>query len=193
MSATTQGWAARDDGATLIVGSRPRTHMTQGAALADEVLKSIRRILRRISEHSKQLSRDVGLTVPQLMCMRAVAAAEGGDDDVTIARVSADVQLSAGTVSRIIDRLQRAGMVRRERGKTDRRRVSLSLTDLGRERFQTLPVPLQEQFIARFGALDQAERQAILQALRRTAQLMDAEGIDAAPMLTPESSIKRDG
>src|SRR5690606_41649554 len=66
---------------------------------------------------------------------------ESQDVDITVALVSARVQLSPATVSRILDRLVKADLVIRERGKRDRRRVKLALTPAGYERFQTLPTP----------------------------------------------------
>ena len=161
--------------------------------VADDVLRSIRQIIRRVSEHSKSLARDVGLTLPQLICLRAIgdARAQGTpSDDITVMMVSKAVQLSPATVSRIIDRLEKAGLITRSRTNKDRRRVVLELTDSGSKRYQTLPVPLQERFIQRLMQLDEDERLALLDALRRVTRMMDAADIDAAPLLTPETTIR---
>ncbi len=158
--------------------------------IAEEVLTAIRQIVRRISEHSKSLSRDVGLTVPQLMCLKAIAELEEATSEITVAMVGKQVQLSPATVSRIIDRLVRAGLVDRERRSKDRRRVCLSLTPAGLERFQTSPTPLQEQFLERLHALPDDERRAILNSLRRIVAMMDATDLDAAPILTPGTDVK---
>ncbi len=166
--------------------------MTADPDLADEVLTSIRQIVRRISEHSKYLSREVGLTVPQLMCLKAIGEMEESETEITVAMVGKRVQLASATVSRIIDRIARAGLVTRERRSRDRRRVCLSLTPAGLERFQNLPTPLQEKFIERLGALPNDERRAILEALRRITELMDAADLDAAPMLTPGMDVKEE-
>lgn len=157
---------------------------------AHEVLIAIRQIVRRISEHSKFLSREVGLTVPQLLCLKAIGEMEVAHDEITVAMVGHSVQLAPATVSRIIDRLVRAGLVIRERRSKDRRRVCLSLTPAGLERFQTLPTPLQERFVERFAALEEADQQGLLSALGRITELMDATDIDAAPMLTPGDHVR---
>ncbi|MEZ4429915.1 MAG: MarR family winged helix-turn-helix transcriptional regulator [Nannocystaceae bacterium] len=163
------------------------------AEIGHEVLTSIRQIVRRIAEHSQYLTRAVGLTVPQLMCLKAIGELEEARaGEITVVLVSQKVQLTPATVSRIIDRLTRADLVIRERRSKDRRRVCLSLTPAGLERFQTLPTPLQEQFIARLGALPDEERRALLGALQRIVQLMDAGDLEAAPMLTPEADVKDD-
>ena len=103
----------------------------EDAEIAHEVLRTIRQIVRKISEHSKSLYREVGLTVPQLMCLKAIGELDEEHDEVTVVMVAKRLQLSAATVSRIIDRLTRAQLVVRERRSKDRRKVCLSLTPRG--------------------------------------------------------------
>lgn len=159
--------------------------------ISEDVLRAIRRIVRRVSEHSRFLSREVGLTVPQLLVLRAIGTLE--DEEVTLAIVSREVQLSPATVSRIIDRLERAGLVLRERRASDRRKVCLSLTPAGMDRFETLPTPLQETFVARLAGLSPRQRTTLLRSLERVIDLMEAEDLDAAPILAPEIDPKDDG
>ena len=156
--------------------------------LAEEVLRSIRRIVRRVSEHSRLLSREAGLTVPQLLCLKAIGSRDG--QEVTVNMVGAEVQLSPATVSRIVDRLERGGLVLRERTAKDRRKVCLSLTPAGLERFQTLPKPLQVRFVERLGKLEPHRAQVLLDALHEVVQLMEADDLDASPMLTPGEDLK---
>lgn len=151
---------------------------------AHEVLRVIRQIVRRISAYSKQLSGEIGLTVPQLMCLKAVGEMEEqGLPDVTVAAVGHRVQLSPATVSRIVDRLVRGDLVSRTRAEQDRRKVCLALTTSGLDRFHSLPTPLQEQFVERLRKLENSERQILLDSLKVLAELMDADSIDAAPIL----------
>lgn len=167
--------------------------MTQDAdhAMAHEVLRSIRRIVRRISEYSKYLSHEVGLTVPQLMCLKAIGEfEEEGREDITVASIAQHVQLSAGTVSRIIDRLVRVDLISRSRTAKDRRKVCLALTESGLERFQALPTPLQEEFMNKLLALPREERQSLLDSLQQLSSLMDAEKLDVEPILHTGEVIK---
>lgn len=155
--------------------------------IADEALRAIRRILRRTSEYSRQLSRESGLTMPQLLCLRFIAEASSADvsTETTVAMVSQAVQLAPATVSRILDRLEDAGLVVRERRSQDRRKVCLSLTELGRQQVEKLPTPLQEQFVERLGALPSDEQRRLLGALRKVVEMMEASQLDAAPVLEP--------
>ena len=157
--------------------------------IAQEILRSIRQLVRSISIHSKLLLRDVGLTVPQMVCLRAIYDLEAVGM-VTVAQVSQRVHLSPATVSRIVDRLAAAGLVLRERSTTDRRKVSMTLTPAGLERVQSLPTPLQETFLRRLAELSQDERADLLASLRRVVDLMNAGELDAAPILAPGEDVK---
>lgn len=152
--------------------------------VADDVLRAIRRILRKTSEHSRQLSRQAGLSVPQVLCLRCIANADAGDE-VTVVMVSQSVQLAPATVSRILDRLEDAGLVVRERRSRDRRKVCLSLTELGRRQIDNLPTPLQEQFVSRLLSLDAQEQRQLLRSLEKVVEMMEASDMDAAPVLEP--------
>ncbi len=159
---------------------------------ANEILRAIRRIVRKISAQSRMMSHQVGVTLPQFLCLKAIGELEEVEQEVTVVMVGKRVHLSPTTVSRIVERLVKSGMVNRERRSRDRRKVCLSLTDLGLERFQTLPTPLQDEFVQRLTHLDASERLALLDSLRRVTQLMEAEDLDAAPVLVPGSDVKED-
>ena len=157
--------------------------------LAHEVLMSIRQIVRRVSEHSQELLKACGLSVPQLLCLKAVAELRAEVDEVTVQRISARIQLSKATTSRLVDKLTKEGLFTSERGAHDRRRVCVSLTEAGEAQLATLPTPLQDTFVQRLEALPLEEREALLSSLKRVATLMEAHELDAAPMLT----VKVDG
>ncbi len=139
--------------------------------LSFQVLRPLRRILRQVSAWSRKVGRDTGLSVPALLCMRAIRGDEA--DEVTVARVADAVQLSRPTVSLMVEKLVRAGLVDRVRGDRDRRRVHLSLTEEGRARIAQMPNPLEDRFLARLGGLDPCQRQRVVEALELVADLMD--------------------
>lgn len=103
--------------------------------------------------------------------------------DVTVKRISDDVSLSQATVTTILNRLQDRGLIERVRSQIDKRVVNARLTEIGRDTLHTSPPLLHEQFIGRFEALDEWEKTQMLSTLQRVATMMDAESLDAAPML----------
>jgi DNA-binding MarR family transcriptional regulator len=153
----------------------------------DAVLVALRRIIRATDIYSQKLRKTVGLTTPQLLVLRAVARA----DDVTLGRVARDLSLSQATVTTLVDRLESGGFVTRARSDEDRRRVFVRLTSAGRDALSLAPDLLQDRFVRRFLQLEEWERSMITAALQRTAALMDAADLDAAPVLLVGDVVSR--
>lgn len=145
----------------------------------EEVLVSIRQIIRAIDLHSKKLSKEAGLTGPQLILMRSIR--ELGQ--VTIRQLSSHTNMSPATATTILDRLERSGLVERIRSTTDKRKVHANLTEKGRGLLDSAPLPLQENFIKKFQSLEDWEQSLLLSSVQRIANMMNAESYDAAPVL----------
>ena len=150
---------------------------------------SLRRVIRAIDIHSKQLSKFAGLTGPQLMVMNKIADLNGP----MTKQIAEEINLSPATVTNIVDRLESRELVIRIRSQTDKRKVHLYLSEQGKELHKTAPKALQEHFIKRYQSLEQWEQSQLLSAVERIASMMDAEELDAAPVLvvgnihTPEN------
>ena len=144
-----------------------------------EVLVSLRRIIRATDLQSRRMVKACGLTIPQVMVLRAI------DDlgDVTVRCLSDHVSLSQATVTTILDRLESKKLALRVRSLVDKRVVNAQLTGAGRQVLADAPLLLHEKFIARFDALNAQEQKQILDALKQVAVMMDAADIDAAPLL----------
>tara|TARA_R110001592_G_scaffold288331_4_gene557371 strand:+ start:33572 stop:34057 length:486 start_codon:yes stop_codon:yes gene_type:complete len=145
----------------------------------DEVLVALRRVIRATDLHSKHLSKTTGLTSPQILLLQTVRAKEY----VTIGEIAQDMSLSQATVTTIIDRLEKRELIFRERSKEDKRKVHAHLTAAGHEILKTAPVPLQDQFAKHFADLQEWEKNMIISSLQRVAYMMDAQHIDASPVL----------
>jgi DNA-binding MarR family transcriptional regulator len=145
----------------------------------EDVLVALRRIIRATDLHSKQLSKTTGLTAPQLMILQTLRT----HDELTVGEVARKVNLSQATVTTIIDRLERRNYLKRERSQLDKRKVYVYLTDEAHESLIDAPKPLQESFVHQFQDLHEWEQSMILASLERVAHMMDAQHIDASPVL----------
>lgn len=145
----------------------------------DEVLIALRKIIRATDLYSRRLSKEAGLTAPQLLIMQALNAR----GELTMGDIANEVTLSQATITTILDRLEKRELIVRERGATDKRRVYARLTPEGRELALRAPTPLQQEFMARFEKLREWEQSLILSSLQRVAAMMNAEDIDASPVL----------
>ena len=80
----------------------------------------------------------MGLTHPQYLVMLAL----WGDEPLSVMQLSRMLELDAGTLSRLLKRLEAAGLVRRDRNPDDERSLAVVLTPQGRRlRKQALAVP----------------------------------------------------
>jgi DNA-binding MarR family transcriptional regulator len=145
----------------------------------DELLVSLRKIMRAADLHSQKLMKESGLTAPQLLVMLAIER-EGAPSTSTLAR---QISVSQATMTRIIDRLERAGLVERQKSSTDKRVVNIRLTEAGCTKLESAPEPLQAEFLREFRKLEDWEQHMLKSSLSRIAKMMDAEDIDAAPIL----------
>lgn len=147
-----------------------------------QILAAIRRIVRAIDLQSRQLSARCGLTGPQLMALRAVERL----GDPTLGAIAREISIGKATLTGIIDRLERQLLVARSRNTSDRRKITVSLTDKGHETLSKAPPLLQDRFRAELRGLEEWERAAMLSTLQRIASMMDAESIEAPPLLSNE-------
>ena len=143
------------------------------------ILQSLRRIVQAVDIHSRCLSVKHQVTAPQLITLLAIAKHE----PLTMVRLSKEVYLSPSTLVGIIDRLEAKHFVVRERSKQDRRQVCISITPEGRAFAEEAPSPLQETFANALSELSPLEQATISLSLERVVSMMEAEQVDAAPIL----------
>jgi DNA-binding MarR family transcriptional regulator len=145
----------------------------------DEVLRSLRRIIRAVDLYSRKLISEHGLSGPQLLCLRQLDA-KGA---LPTGHLADAMSLSAATVCGILDRLEARGLLTRERQADDKRRVLVALTTAGHKLVGQAPPPLQDGFLFKLRALPLGQQAQINRTLKNLVSMMSAEGLDAAPML----------
>lgn len=145
----------------------------------EAVLVALRRVIRATDLHSKHLAKTTGLTSPQILLLQTIR----DQGEVTIGEIAHEMSLSQATVTTIIDRLEKRGLVYRERSKEDKRKVHAHLTEEALETLKSAPIPLQDQFARQYADLQDWEQSMIIASLQRVAEMMDAQHIDASPVL----------
>jgi len=148
-------------------------HRTEAA------LRAIRRLLRVAEQGEKQLAAVTGLTPSQLVVLQEVAR----HGETTAGAIAGALRFSHATVTNIVDRLEQAGLARRRRGEQDRRQVWVSITDAGQQTLAAAPNILQDQFRSKFDILPDWEQAMIVAMLERLTTLLNADDIDAAPVI----------
>ncbi len=158
----------------------PRPTTREPADISLLVLASLRRIIRAIDLHSRSLVQRYGLTGPQLVLLKQLE--EGPPRPVC--ELAQAVNLSQATVTGILDRLERKRLITRSRSSDDKRKVMISPTPEARVVIAGAPPLLQEHFIESFAELADWEQSQILSSLQRLVALMEADQVEAGPILT---------
>jgi DNA-binding MarR family transcriptional regulator len=153
--------------------------MEAGLERIDHCLIAMRRILRATETYSRDLAQSAGLTAVQFRALQLIA--ERGR--ATATEISQRMFVSQATVTSLVDKLVKKGYVTREKSQTDRRQTNIELTELGHATVENAPDPLQQQFVARFEAMEDWEQSMVVAALERVARMLNADDMDVAPVL----------
>lgn len=158
---------------------------TEKLDAADEIVRSLRKILRKVNEHSRHVAREGDVSISGLLCLRQISHSPAGQP-ITSVDIARATQLSMPTVSRILDRLEKDGLIARNRSPVDRRKLLLKLTPKGKRKVLRLPQPLHEGFLDNLHKTSKRRQREILAVLHQVVEMMGATDLDAAPILSPE-------
>lgn len=150
------------------------------------VLAAMRRIVHAIDLHSRRLLSECDVTAPQLVCLHMLAA-EGSR---TSRELAEKIHVNASTLVGILDRLESKGLVRRCRGKEDRRSVMVELTRDGVAFVAKAPSPLQSVLADRLSQLSRKDQKRLADSLEEIVELMQAESYEEVPVLASSQFSK---
>lgn len=146
---------------------------------SEDALIALRQIQRKTEQASRKLAAMVGLTPSQLLVMQILA--ERGE--ISVGEVSKQTQLKHATITSLVDKLVARNLVTRRRCEEDRRRVWVRLLPDGQNAITSAPDLLQDTFQLRFEGLPDWHQAMLVSSLERVAALLDAEEMEAAPIL----------
>jgi len=132
-----------------------------------ELLVLLGKITQAIDLHSRYLNKKFGLTGPQLIILQALL-----DGEMTVSGLAKAISLSQGTVTDIIQRLEKKGLVIKKRSSEDKRSVFISLSEKCKAILAMEPSPLQEKFTDAFSRIPEWEKLMILSSMNRIAEMM---------------------
>ena len=138
-----------------------------------------RRVVELLQEYADESTRTAhafaevhGLHRTDVSALLAVLRAERAGDALTAGRLGAELGLSSGATTAVVDRLERLDHVRRRRDGADRRRVTLHVgtagSSVGREWFG----PLAARIDTELAAYDDSELTLLTGFLERMVAVM---------------------
>lgn len=143
--------------------------MSDKGTIEDQIVVAIRRVIRAVDLHSRQLVEEHGLTGPQLAVLREISRM----GSFSAGALAQAVHLSPPTLSGILDRLERRGLLKRTRSDHDRRSLVVTVTEAGQGILKGAPSLLQGRFKRELEKLEDWEQTMILATLQRVAAMMD--------------------
>ncbi|MBX3186713.1 MAG: MarR family transcriptional regulator [Labilithrix sp.] len=132
----------------------------------DQVLEAIIYLYTESRRITKELAKRADLTGPQLTVVKLLEQI----GDLSLSSLSEKIRAQNSTVTGIIDRMEREGLVTRERSKEDRRVVYIRLTPKGRELAQEIPVEPMEIFKGALEGLSAQEIRDLLRIMTKVAR-----------------------
>lgn len=150
--------------------------------LIQECMQSLRRIVKALEEYSRSVERRFELTGPQLWALWEL----GRTGPLALKDLAAKMHLESSTVVGVVDRLVTKGLVVRNPDASDRRRISLALTEKGHEILEAAPHPAQGHLLAGLESMELSRVQALHESLHVLESVLHSEQIEA-PFFFSES------
>lgn len=139
-----------------------------------EVAVGILRTAALLERHYNQIVNKRGITIQQYNVLRILRGA-GARGMPTLVIRDRMIHEAPG-ITRLIDRLEQSGYVRRERQEADRRQVVCYLTDSGGEMLSALDAEVEAADDAAVSMLDPDERQELTRLLDAVRKGHSAKG-----------------
>ncbi len=153
----------------------------------DQVVETIIYLYTESRRLTKGMAREVGLTGPQLTVLKLLETFQ----DLSLSSLSERIRAQNSTVTGIIDRMEREGLVGRERSKSDRRVVYIKLTEKGAKLAREVRVEPLEIFRSALTSLTQGDLKDLLRILmklqKRVLARVEAQAEALAGKATEES------
>jgi len=149
------------------------------------MLRAMRRLIHAADSHSKRMERSAGITIPQLLVLRALF--ESGA--LSINQIASAVSLSPPTLVPILDKLEQRKLIERRRGTVDRRNVFVDLLEAAVAAVKAAPTALDKSFVERFATLPVERQETLVKALEEIVDLMaPLVAVERVPPLEPPNA-----
>jgi len=153
-----------------------------------DILIQIRKIVRSINLESKKIQKEYGVSIPQVLCLNYLRDAPNFQG--TQGELKRFLNLNSSTVSGIVNRLEKKGLVARLPKSGDKRKVHIALTSAGDELIASMPSLLHEQLSDKLLTLDESELKRIEDSLDVLVHLLDIQSVEASPVITIEGYLE---
>ena len=145
-----------------------------------EILINIRKISRSVNLESKRLEKEYGISIPQLLALSFLREKE--NYQASHKAIKDFLKLNASTVTGIITRLEKKGMVAKLPRLNDKRVSLITLTAKGAELLKAVPHPLHQQISQKLQSLSPQQLTQLNEAFRAIIDILKIDDIEDSPV-----------
>jgi MarR family transcriptional regulator, organic hydroperoxide resistance regulator len=142
---------------------------------AADVVRTLRRLFRAIHEYSKAVLARSGLSGPQVWALSLLAARPG----LSAGELAERMFVHPSTLTGIVERLVRKGLISRTVDEKDKRGVRLAVTRNGLRLLKRTPPPVQVGLTRALSALPPRRLRELSRSLERIARETEADRVKA--------------
>lgn len=146
--------------------------------LIKSIVLAVRRTSRALYLDSRRMVKTIGLSNPQCMVINTINT----NGPCSLSELSRYLNVSAANMTGLIDRLEKKGIVRRNRKEGDRRITIVELTENGKALGQSIPDSIEEKLIHGLDDASDYELKTIRDAIQRVVDLLDAKEVADVPL-----------
>jgi DNA-binding MarR family transcriptional regulator len=143
----------------------------------EELFLSLIRTADELGRSVSDLLKSRGISSPQYNALRILRGA--GEAGLPCGEIAARMVTRDPDVTRLLDRLQRRGLIARGRGADDRRVVSTRITPQGLALLEELDEPVRTTHKRQLGFLSASEMESLLAQLTRVREQQDIDAMTA--------------
>ncbi|MBN1925841.1 MAG: MarR family transcriptional regulator [Prolixibacteraceae bacterium] len=152
-----------------------------------DILINIRKIVRSINLESKRIEKDYGVSIPQVLCMDYLRKSAGFQ--ATQGELKAFLNLNSSTVSGIVHRLEKKGLIARLPKTGDKRVINLILTAPGEKLLNKIPPLLHDKLTKRLNTLDENQLIKVEEVLNNLIEFLQIPDEENAPAIISNNEI----
>lgn len=138
-----------------------------------EIVYSIRRLMQAGELYTKELNKIYNVSSAQLNCLLILH--ESGP--LSLSQIAKLMMVNSSTITGIIDRLEQKDLVKRMRISTDRRIITIELSNNGKVLAQNAPPPIQHKLFDGLSKLSEKEIKKIAESLLKLTDMLDVQDL----------------
>jgi len=165
---------------TLVIMGANQTNNTSGLSTraVDRSMNALRSVVRALRINTRAIELKMGISLAQLFVLQQLAERPAASLNELAERTATH----QSSVSVVVRRLVERGYVSRTASSSDKRRIEIDVTPVGRALLAGAPTTIQMQLMAALGQMDASEQTALADLFERWLREAKID-IAAPPML----------